>query len=73
MLIDKNNLTAILQAEGDGISDHLSIHLSYASSANKNLLHNLPSNRQGCGPSPACASSDSQSSDSFSQQTFCGE
>lgn len=70
MLIDNNNVLAILQAEGDGISDHLSIHLSYISNAPKNLLHNLPSNRWGGGPSPACASSDFQSSDSFSTADF---
>lgn len=36
MLIGKNILMAIVQAEGDGISDHLSIYLGYLSSANKN-------------------------------------
>lgn len=73
MLIGKNILMAIVQAEGDGISDHLSIYLGYLSSANKNPLPNPQSNRQGCGPSSDCASSQSQSSDSSSQQTFCGE
>ena len=63
VLTGKNNLMAVLEAWGDGISHHLSVHPGYLLGAIG--TRPIPSLRQGSGLSSACVSSDPQGAHIF--------